>query len=195
MRQTIVLRDAISRANKIIHQTAQSHDGCQGMGTTIVAGIFCDNRLSIAHVGDSRLYRLRNSKLERITRDHSLLQELVDRGFYSHEEAKQSTNKNYITRALGAEITVDVEIQEVQVETGDIYLVCSDGLSDMVDDEEIHLTLSTFSASLSSVAEQLVKISNQHGGKDNISVMLVKALAPFPANTGLFNLIKKLIKC
>jgi serine/threonine protein phosphatase PrpC len=195
MRQTIVLRDAISRANKIIHQTAQSHDGCQGMGTTIVAGIFCDNRLSIAHVGDSRLYRLRNSKLERITRDHSLLQELVDRGFYSHEEAKQSTNKNYITRALGAEITVDVEIQEVQVEMGDIYLVCSDGLSDMVDDEEIHLTLSTFSASLSSVAEQLVKISNQHGGKDNISVMLVKALAPFPANTGLFNLIKKLIKC
>jgi len=195
MRQTIVLRDAISRANKIIHQTAQSHDGCQGMGTTIVAGIFCDNRLSIAHVGDSRLYRLRNSKLERITRDHSLLQELVDRGFYSHEEAKQSTNKNYITRALGAEITVDVEIQEVQVEMGDIYLVCSDGLSDMINDEEIHLTLSTFSASLSSVAEQLVKISNQHGGKDNISVMLVKALAPFPANIGLFNLVKKLIKC
>jgi serine/threonine protein phosphatase PrpC len=195
MRQTTVLRDAISRANKIIHQTAQSHDGCEGMGTTIVAGIFCDNRLSIAHVGDSRLYRLRDSKLERITRDHSLLQELVDRGFYSDEEAAQSTNKNYITRALGAEMTVDVEIQEVQVEMGDIYLACSDGLSDMVDDEEIHLTLSTFNASLDSVTEHLVKISNQHGGKDNISVMLVKVLAPFPANTGLFSLIRKLINC
>jgi len=195
MRQTTVLRDAISRANKIIHQTAQSHDGCEGMGTTIVAGIFCDNRLSIAHVGDSRLYRLRSNNLERITRDHSLLQELVDRGFYSHEEAEQSTNKNYITRALGAEITVDVEIQEIQVEMGDIYLVCSDGLSDMVDDEEIHRTLSNFNANLDDVAEHLVKISNQHGGKDNISVMLVKVLAPFPANTGLLSLIKKLINC
>ena len=92
-------------------------------------------------------------------------------------------------------MTVDVEIQEVQVEMGDIYLACSDGLSDMVDDEEIHLTLSTFNASLDSVTEHLVKISNQHGGKDNISVMLVKVLAPFPANTGLFSLIRKLINC
>ncbi len=194
MRQTTVLRDAISRANKIIHQTAHSQESCAGMGTTIVAGMFCDNRLSIAHVGDSRLYRLRNNKLERITLDHSLLQELVDRGFYSRQEAERSTNKNYVTRALGVDTTVDVEVQEIQVEPGDIYLLCSDGLSDMVDDEEIHLTISTFSANLETVAEQLVKLSNDHGGKDNISVMLVQVLESFPAETGLLSMFKKLFR-
>jgi PPM family protein phosphatase len=194
MRQTTVLRDAISRANKIIYQTAHSHEGCHGMGTTIVAGMFCDNRLSIAHVGDSRLYRLRNNNLERITLDHSLLQELLDRGFYSRQEAERSTNKNYVTRALGLNMTVAVEVQEIQVEPGDIFLLCSDGLSDMVDDEEIHLTISTFSASVETIAEQLVKLSNDHGGKDNISVMLVQVLEPFPAETGLLSMLKKLFR-
>ena len=103
MRQSIVLRDAIMRANKIIHQTAKSQPQCEGMGTTIVACLFFDNRVSIAHVGDSRLYRLRNGRLEQVTMDHSLLQELVDRGFYSREEAARSTNRNYVTRALGVE--------------------------------------------------------------------------------------------
>ncbi len=194
MRQTTVLRDAISRANKIIHQTAQSQESCEGMGTTIVAGMFYDNRLSIAHVGDSRLYRLRKNKLERITLDHSLLQELVDRGFYSRQEAERSTNKNYVTRALGVDTVVQVEVQEIQVEPGDTFLLCSDGLSDMVDDEEIHLTISTFSANLETVAEQLVKLSNDHGGKDNISVMLIQALEPYPAKTGLLGMLKKLFR-
>jgi len=193
MRQTTVLRDAISRANKIIHQTAHSQESCEGMGTTIVAGMFYDNRLSVAHVGDSRMYRLRNNKLERITLDHSLLQELVDRGFYSRQEAERSTNKNYVTRALGVDNVVQVEVQEVAVEPGDLYLLCSDGLSDMMDDEEIHLTISTFSANLEKVAEQLVKLSNDHGGKDNISVMLIQVLEPFPAKTGLWGMLRKLI--
>ncbi|MDH3419150.1 MAG: protein phosphatase 2C domain-containing protein, partial [Gammaproteobacteria bacterium] len=96
MRQTIVLRDAIHRANKIINQTAQSQPQCEGMGTTLVACLFFDNRLSIAHVGDSRLYRMRDNRFEQITMDHSLLQELVDRGFYSQEEASRSTNRNYV---------------------------------------------------------------------------------------------------
>ena len=115
-RPSIVLRDAITRANKIIYQTARTQPQCEGMGTTIVAALFFDNKVSIAHVGDSRMYRLRGEKFEQVTMDHSLLQELVDRGFYSAEEAQRAANKNYVTRALGVEPNVDVEIQEVPVD-------------------------------------------------------------------------------
>ncbi len=192
MRQSIILRDAISRSNKVIHQTAQSKSECEGMGTTLVATLFYDDRVSIAHVGDSRAYRLRNDKFEQLTLDHSLLQELVDRGFYSQEEAQRSTNRNYVTRALGVEPGVDVEIQEDVAEKGDIYLLCSDGLPDMVEDEDIHLTISTFSASLDVVGQQLVQLSNDHGGRDNISIMLAQVLAPFPAKKGLIKMIKSM---
>ena len=192
MRQTILLRDAIARANKIIHQTAQSQPQCEGMGTTIVACLFFDNRMSIAHVGDARLYRLRQDKLEQLTMDHSLLQELVDRGFYSQEEAQRSTNRNYVTRALGVEAMVQVEIQENEVQPDDVYLLCSDGLPDMVEDEDIHLTISTFSANLQTVGQQLIQLSNEQGGKDNISVILAQAREPFPAKNGIFSRIKQI---
>jgi len=186
MRQSIILRDAVYRSNKIIYQTAQSQTHCEGMGTTIVACMFYDNRVSIAHVGDSRAYRLRNSLLEQITLDHSLLQELVDRGFYSHEEAQRSTNRNYVTRALGVEPSVEVEVHEYDVLPGDIYLLCSDGLPDMVEDDDIHLTISTFNASLDVVGQQLIDLANDHGGRDNVSVMLAQVKEAFPAKRGLF---------
>ncbi len=186
MRQTIVLRDAISRANKIIYQTAQSQTHCEGMGTTLVAALFYDNTVSIAHVGDSRAYRLRNEQFEQLTLDHSLLQELVDRGFYSEEEAQRSTNRNYVTRALGVEPAVEVEVQEFDVLPDDIYLLCSDGLPDMVEDEDIHLTISTFNASLDVVGQQLVNLANEHGGRDNVSVMLTQVLESFAAKRSLF---------
>ena len=185
MRQTIVLRDAISRANKIIFQTAQSQTHCEGMGTTIVAAMFYDNKVSIAHVGDSRAYRLRNDRFEQLTMDHSLLQELVDRGFYSEEEAQRSTNRNYVTRALGVEPTVEVEVQEFDVLPDDIYLLCSDGLPDMVEDEDIHLTISTFNASLDVVGQQLVQLTNDNGGRDNVSVQLAQVLESFAAKKGM----------
>ncbi|MEL7296467.1 MAG: Stp1/IreP family PP2C-type Ser/Thr phosphatase [Pseudomonadota bacterium] len=191
MRQTIALRDGVRRANKIIHQTAQSQPQCEGMGTTIVAGLFYDNRLSIAHVGDSRLYRLRGGELSQITLDHSLLQELIDRGFYSEEEAQRSTNRNYVTRALGVEAQVEVEIQETEVQVGDIYLLCSDGLPDMVEDEDIHLTITTFSDNLDTASKQLIKLANEHGGRDNISVMLAHVKDSFPAKTGILKKIGK----
>ncbi|MDE2304292.1 MAG: serine/threonine-protein phosphatase, partial [Gammaproteobacteria bacterium] len=111
-RRSIVLRDAIHRANKIIYHTSRTQPQCEGMGTTVVACLFHDNRVSIAHVGDSRLYRLRDNRFEQLTLDHSLLQELVDRGFYSQQEAQRATNKNYVTRALGVEQAVEVEITE-----------------------------------------------------------------------------------
>lgn len=192
MRQTIALRDAISRANKIINQTAQSQPQCEGMGTTLVACLFYDNHASVAHVGDSRLYRLRGNKFEQITMDHSLLQELVDRGFYSQEEAQRSTNRNYVTRALGVEATVDVEVQEIEVQPGDYFLLCSDGLPDMVEDEDIHLTISTFENDVDTIAEQLVKLTNDNGGRDNVSVVVVHVTQSFPADEGLLGKFRSL---
>ena len=186
MRQSIVLRDAIYRANKIIYQTAQSQTHCEGMGTTIVACMFYDNKVSIAHVGDSRAYRMRGTELDQVTLDHSLLQELVDRGFYSAEEAQRSTNRNYVTRALGVEPTVEVEVHEYEVLPDDIYLLCSDGLCDMVEDDDIHLTIKTFSDSLAIVGQQLVDSANDHGGRDNVSIMLAQVKEAFPAKKGLF---------
>ena len=194
MRQTIVLRDAVARSNKIIFQTAQSQTHCEGMGTTLVASLFYDNKISIAHVGDSRAYRLRGGSFEQLTMDHSLLQELVDRGFYSEEEAQRSTNRNYVTRALGVEPTVEVEVQEYDVLPEDIYLLCSDGLPDMVEDEDIHLTISTFNASLDVVGQQLVDLANDHGGRDNVSVMLAQVNDSFAAKTGLLTRLTSMFR-
>jgi protein phosphatase len=186
-RPSIVLRDAITRANKIIYQTARSQAECEGMGTTVVAALFYDNRISIAHVGDSRLYRQRGSQIAQVTMDHSLLQELVDRGFYSPEEAQRAANKNYVTRALGVEPQVEVEVQEQPVDKGDIFILCSDGLSDMVEDEDIRLTISTFGANLDTVAKQLIQLANENGGRDNVSVVLAQANEVFPASRGVMD--------
>ena len=190
-RPSIVLRDAITRANKIIYQTARSQAQCEGMGTTVVAALFFDNRISVAHVGDSRLYRLRDGAIEQITLDHSLLQELVDRGFYSPEEAQRASNKNYVTRALGVENQVEVEMQEQHVQKGDTYLLCSDGLSDMIGDDDMALTITTFGANLGSVSQHLIQLANDNGGKDNISVILTQVLDSFPARHGIFDRILK----
>ena len=186
-RASIILRDAIVRANKIIFQTARSQPQCEGMGTTVVGALFFDNRISIAHVGDSRLYRLRPGALEQITMDHSLLQELVDRGFYSPEEAQRAANKNYVTRALGVEQSVDVEVQEHPVQKGDMYIICSDGLSDMVEDDDIQLTISTFGANLETATKQLIQLGNDNGGRDNISVVVAEILDYFPAPRGVLD--------
>src|SRR5450759_5404141 len=186
-RTSIILRDAIHRANKIIYQTARTQPNCEGMGTTVVSALFFDNKASIAHVGDSRLYRLRGEKFEQLTMDHSLLQELVDRGFYSPEEAQRAANKNYVTRALGVEPNVDVEVQEHPVQKGDLYLICSDGLSDMVEDDDIHLTISTFGANLENATKQLIQLGNDNGGKDNISVVVAEIMESFPAPRGIID--------
>jgi protein phosphatase len=191
-RPGILLRDAIQRANKVIYQTAKTQAHCEGMGTTVVAGLFYDDVLTIAHVGDSRLYRCRDGRIEQVTHDHSLLQELVARGFYTPEEAQRAAAKNYVTRALGVEPTVEVEITEVPALKDDVYVLCSDGLSDMVEDDDIQLTINTFGANLETVAKQLVLLSNDNGGRDNISVVLVRVLDEFPAQRGVVDRIRKL---
>jgi PPM family protein phosphatase len=179
--ESLAVRDAIIKANDTIYQTAQSQPQYQGMGTTVVMAIFYDNRMTIAHVGDSRMYRFRHDALEQITSDHSLLQELVDRGFYTEDEARQSLNKNLVTRALGIEPTVAVDLREDMTLPGDIYLLCSDGLSDMVEDDDIYLTIKSFGTNLEDTAKQLIDLANQNGGKDNVSVILAKPLKDFPA--------------
>ena len=182
--QSELVKDAVISANSGIYRTAQRDPQCQGMGTTIVAVLFYNNAMTIAHVGDSRLYRLRGNEFLQITKDHSLIQELIDRGLYTPEEAALNTPKNLVTRALGIEPDVKVDIGEQPVVPGDIYLLCSDGLNDMVDDEEIHLTLSKYSANLVQAAEELVRLANAKGGKDNTSVILVRPKEDFSTSKG-----------
>ena len=150
------------------------------MGTTVVAALFYDNRISIAHVGDSRLYRLRGSQIEQVTLDHSLLQELVDRGFYSPEEAQRAANKNYVTRALGVDTQVEVEMQDTRPQGRRLPAVLGRAVRHGGDDD-IRLTISTFGANLDSVAKHLIQLANDNGGKDNISVVLAQVVDSFPA--------------
>jgi serine/threonine protein phosphatase PrpC len=178
-----ILREQIAGANASIYQAARSQPQYAGMGTTLVVGLFHDNRLSVAHIGDSRLYRLRQGEFKQITRDHSLLQEQIDSGMITEQMAKVSHNKNLVTRALGIDPAVEPEIHTHEVEAGDIYLLCSDGLSDMVEDGEISLTLSSLQANVLLASQQLVQMANDNGGRDNVSVILVRVLRDFPART------------
>jgi serine/threonine protein phosphatase PrpC len=144
------------------------------MGTTLVVGVFQDGRLMLGHIGDSRCYRLRATQLEQITKDHSLLQEQMDAGLITPEQAATSTNKNLVTRALGVEDAVLLEVNEHRVDPGDLFLMCSDGLSDMLDDEAIAHILSS-EGSLEQKTVQLIDAANANGGRDNISVLLAQA--------------------
>jgi protein phosphatase len=189
-----LLRDGIGHANKTIFLAAEGQSQYSGMGTTLVTALFHDDRVAVGHVGDSRLYRLRGDGFEQITRDHSLLQEQIDRGLLTREQARRSHNKNLVTRALGIGPAVDAEIHLHDVLAGDIYLICSDGLSDMVPDDCMHLALSSLRDKLQLAANHLVRIANDNGGRDNISVILVRVLQPFPASAGFFAKIKSWMK-
>ena len=162
----------MENANHSIFNAARSNHDYEGMGTTLVVGVFQQGRLLLGHVGDSRCYRLRNQAFHQITKDHSLLQEQIDAGLMTPEQAMTSPDKNLITRALGVEDTVRVEINEHRTEMGDVYLMCSDGLSDMLGNADIAAIVSG-SAALPDKALQLVEAANQKGGRDNISVVLV----------------------
>jgi len=181
-----LLADIIAKANTSIFQSANSQPQYAGMGTTLVVALFCNNQITIAHIGDSRCYRQRDGKLEQVTRDHSLLQEQIDSGLLTKEAAKRSQNKNLVTRALGIEPAVEAEIHTYPAQEGDIYLICSDGLNDMVEDEDIEMTLGALGANLPLAAEQLVQMANDNGGRDNISVVLIKVKKDFPADEGVF---------
>jgi serine/threonine protein phosphatase PrpC len=164
----------IDNTNHAIFNAANTNPQYSGMGTTLVMGVLRGNSLIVGHVGDSRCYRWRGKELRQITRDHSLLQEQIDAGLLTPEQAATSPNRNLVTRALGVEADVMLEIHEHVVEPQDIYLMCSDGLSDMLADEEIADTLRQ-GTSLAVTANELVRRANQNGGRDNITVLLIQA--------------------
>ena len=170
----------VDNANRAIFNAANSNPQYAGMGTTLVLGVFRDARLLMGHVGDSRAYRLRANRLLQITHDHSLLQEQIDSGLITPEQAAFSANKNLVTRAVGVEDTVLLETHLHEVLPGDIYLLCSDGLSDMLDDESMTQLLLS-GESLAETAAALVDAANDAGGKDNISVVLARARGPASA--------------
>jgi serine/threonine protein phosphatase PrpC len=177
----VALAAEVARANTSIYQAAQSQPQYAGMGTTLVTALFHNNKVSVAHIGDSRMYRLRGEDFQPITRDHSLLQEQIDSGLITKEQARHSQNKNLVTRALGVDPTVEAELHDHDVLPGDVYLLCSDGLNDMVEDDEIGMTLGMLSANLELCAEQLVQMANDNGGRDNVSVIVIKVKTEFAA--------------
>lgn len=171
--------EAIKLANSAIHEASHSRPECAGMGSTVVAALFYDDKICIAHVGDSRLYRLREGKLDLLTKDHSVVQELLSRGLITASEAQYAFNKNLVTRALGIEASVEVDIQERLVQEQDLYLLCSDGLNDVFSDNTIRqmLTLAQRNLgqkSLEKTAQSMVDEVNTHGGPDNISIILIR---------------------
>ena len=166
--------EAVQIANSAIHDAAESHAAYQGMGSTVVVALFSGDRLHIGHVGDSRAYRLRNHSLAQLTKDHSVVQELVNRGLFTPEEARQSLAKNLVTRALGTDPVIEAEITDTIVQRGDIFLLCSDGLTDVVSDTQIAEILDAAGADMDVAARSLIDKANEHGGPDNISVVLIR---------------------
>jgi PPM family protein phosphatase len=164
----------VDNANRAIFNAANANPQYAGMGTTLVVALFRGTRVLMGHVGDSRGYRLRGDRLMQMTRDHSLLQEQIDAGLITPEQASFSANKNLVTRAVGVEDTVLLEIHQHEVHPGDVYLLCSDGLSDMLDDESI-LQLLLNLDSLEQAGRALIAAANDAGGRDNIAVVLVRA--------------------
>lgn len=184
---TRIVREQILKANTSIYQAAQSQPQYAGMGTTLIVCLFYDNKLMVGHLGDSRVYMMRDEKFSQVTRDHSLLQEQIDSGLITAEQAKTAAHKNLVTRALGIDPLVEPEIHEYDVKVGDIYLLCSDGLCDMVSDEDISMTLSMLGGNLKLATQQLVQMANDNGGRDNVSVILVRVLKEYPAARGVMS--------
>jgi len=179
------LEICVDNANRSIFNASGSNPQYSGMGTTLVVGVFTATSLILGHIGDSRCYRFRAGSMTQITKDHSLLQEQIDAGLITPEQAVGSSIKNLVTRALGVEDAVMLEIAEHLVEEGDCYLMCSDGLSDMVDDAEIASILGG-PVPMDQKADILIAIANEHGGRDNISVLLIQA-EPVTEKRGLIS--------
>lgn len=174
-----VLR-GIELANQAIYEASAAHREFRGMGTTVVVAVFHGSRVLLAHAGDSRVYRLRQGQLVTLTRDHSLLQEQIDAGLISPELARHATYRNLVTRAVGVEAAVRPDLNELGTEPGDLYLLCSDGLNDMLSDEEIASVLLR-TPSLEAAARALVDAANAAGGRDNISVILAQVQPDTPS--------------
>ncbi len=175
--QTNRLAAAVRHANRVVHEEAQSRPEYRGMGTTVVAALLQGRTLSIAHVGDSRLYLIRGDNIVPLTSDHSLVAEQVRSGMLTEEQAQQSSQKHLLTRAVGIGPTVDVELGEVPVKTHDILLLCSDGLTRGIDPPELLRTVRD-TRDLPSASARLIELANARGGEDNTTVVLVAVQPP-----------------
>ena len=172
------LIDAVKKTNATIYQISQHEPQCAGMGTTLVAAIFTSSQMVVGHIGDSRLYRLRGETLLQLTEDHSFVQEQINAGLISLQQAEVSTKKNLVTRALGVDEAVALELQLFDVEVGDVYLMCSDGLSDLVADDTIAQILLHADGNMTLAANMLIDTANNNGGFDNISVIIAQVIKP-----------------
>jgi len=179
------LEICVDNANQSIYRASRGNREYFGMGTTLVVGVFHGDQLVLGHIGDSRCYRLRGDKFLQITKDHSLLQEQIDAGLLTPAQAAASPLKNLVTRAMGIEDQVLLEVHLHPVQAGDIYMMCSDGLSDMVDNAAMASVLHNGST-LTNMAEELVSQANKNGGRDNISVLLTQAIGT-PEKPGLLS--------
>ncbi len=164
----------ISGSNAEIFQTSEREKACKGMGTTLVAAMVIGSQVYVGHVGDSRLYLCRDRAANRITKDHSLVRDLIDKGFYTEIEARNAGVGHVVTRALGTRPDVEVDTIKEQLQADDLLLLCSDGLTDMVSDWEIAETIDENITDLELAARKLIALANRHGGKDNISVILMQ---------------------
>lgn len=166
-----LLKEAVWHTNALIFEKAKTEKALENMGTTVVAAIVTGNRAIIAHVGDSRAYLFRNGKLKRLTEDHSLVADLIRRGLLTEEDAKVHPERSVITRAVGAQETVETDIGVFLLEPNDKLLLTTDGLTGMVTDDEL-LEIVTDDLDIKQQAQNLVKLANEHGGMDNITVTL-----------------------
>lgn len=173
----------VDNANQAIFSAANSNPTYAGMGTTLVVAVFRSGRMLMGHIGDSRGYRFRQGVLKQITKDHSLLQEQIDAGVLTPEQAQYAVNKNLVTRALGVEDMVVLETHQHDVLPGDVFLMCSDGLSDMLRDSQIAEIMAAHSR-LSDIGQALVMAANDAGGRDNIAVVLVRASGSLDLSSG-----------
>lgn len=165
------LNSALRLANSAVLEAAEGSPQLQGMGTTVVAVIICGNRLSIAHIGDSRVYLVRSGNIEQLTDDHSVINEQVKRGLITPEEAANSSTKNYLTKALGISAEMEADLSELTLLNGDILLLCTDGLSNMISDE-IMLELILVAQKPDAICDLLINMANKKGGKDNITAVI-----------------------
>lgn len=184
------MQACVLRANTSIYNAANANPQFSGMGTTVVVGVFETGRVLLAHVGDSRAYVWRGGQLIQLTRDHSLLQEQLDAGLLTPEQARVATHKNLVTRALGVEEGVMVDVMEHQPQAGDVYLMCSDGLTDMLEDADVARVLS-LRLDLQERAQALVRAANAAGGRDNISVILI---GPKPTPAGASGFFSRILR-
>jgi protein phosphatase len=176
-REANFLMSSIRLANQKIYDTARGRREYRGMGTTLVSVLAGNNRVALAHVGDSRIYRIRDAQIVQLSRDHSVVQQQVERGILSPAEAHESQYRHLITRALGLQEAVEVDLTEETVLPGDILLLCSDGLSDLLEDEEILAIVREQAGDLGKTCQDLVDRANYKGGDDNITALLIQARA------------------